>query len=163
MKGKSQKKLNQRANVSNSTLSLCISTGKIPSQLVASIIQLNRYLRGHCVHCAAGKYRAPPHPPSTSAPATTIGQMLSFDPQQLPDPSLGGFTHEVIVVDENSGYLSVVGSFSKSTAYIFEAIQSVMTTMYNAHSHKVASMLTLHKVASIHSDSEQVNKSLSVS
>ena len=138
---------------SDDTLSLCISTGKIPTPLVTSDIQLNRSLRGHCVHCAAGKYRAPPHSPSTSAPATTIGQTLSFDPQQLPDPSPGGFTHEVIIVDENSGYLSVVGSFSKSTAHIFKAIHSVITTTYNAHSHKVASM---------HSDSEQVNNSLSV-
>ena len=138
---------------SDNTLSLCISTGKIPTSLVPSDIQLNRSLRGHCVHCAAGKYRAPSRPSSTSAPATTIGQTLSFDPQQLPQPSPGGFTHEVIIVDENSGYLSVVGSFSKSTAQIFKAIHSVITTTYNAHGHKAQSM---------HSDPEQVNNSLSV-
>ena len=138
---------------SDNTLSLCISTGKIPTSLVPSDIQLNRSLRGHCVHCAAGKYRAPSRPSSTSAPATTLGQTLSFDPQQLPQPSPGGFTHEVIIVDENSGYLSVVGSFSKSTAQIFKAIDSVITTTYNADGHKAQSM---------HSDPEQVNNSLSV-
>jgi hypothetical protein len=62
---------------SDNTLSLCISTGKIPTPLVPSDVQLNRSLRGHCVHCAAGKYRAPPRPSSTSAPATSIGQTLS--------------------------------------------------------------------------------------
>ena len=90
---------------SDAILSLCISTGKIPTPLVPSNILLNRTLRGHCIHCAAGKYRSPSHPSSTSAPATTIGQTLSFDPQQLPQPSPGGFTHEVIIVDEHSGYL----------------------------------------------------------
>jgi hypothetical protein len=71
----------------DATLSLCISTGKIPTPLVPSDILLNRTLRGHCVHCAAGKYRSPPHPSSTSAPASNIGQTLSFDPQQLPQPA----------------------------------------------------------------------------
>ena len=136
---------------SDDTLSLCIATGKIPTSLISSDIKLNRTLRGHCVHCAAGKYRAPPHPSSTSPPATRPGQRLSFDPQLLPHPSPGGFTHEIIVIDEHSGYMSVIGSFSKHTPHVFQSLQSLITTLYNANNHQVSPM---------HSDSENVNISL---
>ena len=55
--------------------SLCInlSTGKLPfSTLTCADVTLNRQLRGPCPHCAAGKFRNPEHPPSTSPPATSI-------------------------------------------------------------------------------------------
>lgn len=98
--------------------SLCtnLSTGKLPfSTLTCADVTLNRQLRGPCPHCAAGKYRNPEHPPSTSPPATSIGAAISFDPQLLPEISPGQHTHEVILVDELSGYISIVGATSKST------------------------------------------------
>ena len=57
------------------------------------------------------------------------------------------------MVDKNSGYFSVVGSFSKSTAHLLKAIHFINTTICNANGHKVTSM---------HSDPEHVNNTLSV-
>ena len=85
--------------------SLCtnLTTGKLPfSTLTCSDVTLNRQLRGPCPHCAAGKHRNPPHPPSPTAPATSIGAVISFDPQLLPEPSPGLHTHEIILVDEST-------------------------------------------------------------
>ena len=109
--------------------SLCANlfTGKFPfSSLTCADVTLNRQLRGPCPHCAAGKHRNPPHPPSTTAPATSVGAVLSFDPQLLPEPSPGLHTHEIILVDEFTGHLSVVGASSKSTPAMFKALQHIM-------------------------------------
>ena len=102
--------------------SLCtnLSTGKLPfSALTSAHVTLNRILRGPCPHCAAGKHHNPSHPPSPSPPATSIGEVLSFDPQLLPEISPGQHTHEIILVDEFSGHLSIIGATSKSTPAIF--------------------------------------------
>ena len=134
--------------------SLCanLSTGKFPfSSLTCADVTLNRQLRGPCPHCAAGKHRNPPHPPSTTAPATSVGAVLSFDPQLLPEASPGLHTHELILVDEFTGHLSVVGASSKSTPAMFKALQHIITTTYNSHQHRV---LTLH------GDCEKINTSL---
>ena len=80
--------------------SLCVNlpTGKLPfSTLTSSDVTLNRHLRGPCPHCAAGKHRNPPYPPSTTAPANSIGAVLSYDPQLLPEPFPGLHTHEIIL------------------------------------------------------------------
>ena len=134
--------------------SLCInlSTGKLPfSTLTCSDVTLNRQLRGPCPHCTAGKHRSPPHPPSTSAPATSIGAVLSFDPQLLPEPSPGLHTHKIIIVDEFTGHLSIVGATSKSTPAVFKALQHIIATTYNAHH---------HRVHTLHGDCEKINTSL---
>lgn len=134
--------------------SLCanLSTGKLPfSTLTCSDVTLNRQLRGPCPHCAAGKHRNPPHPPSSSAPATSVGAVLSFDPLLLPEPSPGLHTHEIILVDESTGHLSVVGASSKSTPAIFKALQHVIASTYNSHR---------HRVHTLHGDCEKINTSL---
>ena len=134
--------------------SLCVnlSTGKLPfSTLTCSDVTLNRQLRGPCPHCTAGKHRSPSHPPSTSAPATSLGAVLSFDPQLLPEPSPGLHTHEIIMVDEFTGHLSVVGASSKSTPAVFKALHHIIATTYNAHH---------HRVHTLHGDCEKINTSL---
>lgn len=134
--------------------SLCrnLSTGKLPfSHLTCADVTLNRSLRGPCPHCAAGKLRRPSHPPSTSPPATAVGAVISFDPQLLPEPSPGQLTHEIILVDEFSGHLSVIGCTSKTSSAVFRAIHHVVSTEYNAFRHPV---LTLH------GDSEKINTSI---
>ena len=89
---------------SDSSLCVNLSTGKLPfSTLTSADVTLNRQIRGPCPHCAAGKHHNPPHPPSPSPPATSIGAVLSFDPQLLPEISPGQHTHEIILVDEFSG------------------------------------------------------------
>ena len=134
--------------------SLCsnLSTGKLPfTTLTCTDITLNRQLRGPCPHCAAGKHTNPPHPPSTSPPATSIGEVISIDPQLLPEPSPGQHTHEIILVDEFTGHLSVVGATSKSTPAVFKALQHIISTTFNANQ---------HRVGTIHGDCEKINISL---
>ena len=134
--------------------SLCINlaTGKLPySTLTSADITLNRTLRRPCPHCTAGKHRNPPHPPSTSPPAFSVGEVISVDPQLLPEPSPGQHTHEIILVDEFTGHLSVVGTISKSTPAMFKALQHAIATTYNANQHRV-------KV--LHGDCERINISL---
>jgi hypothetical protein len=134
--------------------SLCsnLSSGKLPfSNLTCTDITLNRTLRGPCPHCAAGKHHNPPHPLSTSPPATSAGQVLSIDPQLLPEPSPVQHTHEIILVDEFTGHISIVGATSKSTPAVFKVLQSVIATTYNSNN---------HHVTTIHGDCEQINISV---
>ena len=125
----------------SSDRSLCsnLSTGKLLfSTLTCTDITLNRQLCGPCPHCAAGKHTNPLHPPSASPPATSVGEVISFDPQLLPEPSRGQNTHEIILVDEFTGHLSVVGSTSKATPAMFKALQHVIATTYNANQHRIS-------------------------
>lgn len=117
--------------------SLCsnLSTGKLPNSTTSEHL-LNRQLRGPCPHCAAGKYRNSPHPASTSPPATFVGEVISMDSQLLPEPSPGQHTHEVILVDESTGHLSVVEATSKSAPAMLKALQLVISTTYNANQHR---------------------------
>ena len=134
--------------------SLCVnlSTGKLLFRtLTCSNVTLNRLFRGPYPHCAAGKYRNPPHPPSTTAPATSIGAVLSFDPQLLPEPSPGLHTYEIILVDEFIGHISVVGASSKFTPVILKALQHVIASTYKTHK---------HRVHTLHSDCEKINTSV---
>ena len=134
--------------------SLCtnLSTGKLPfTHLTCTDVSLNRQLRGPCPHCAAGKYRRPPNPPSTTPPAQSIGAVISFDPQLLPVPSPGNHTHEIILVDEFSGHLSVIGTTSKTTQAVFKSLLQLITSTYNANN---------HRVSVLHGDCEKINISL---
>jgi len=137
---------------SDASLILDIDTGKIPGTiLTGNDIKLNRLLRGPCPHADAGKRQADPTPSSQSAPATTIGGNLCFDIEKLPEATPGGFTHNIRVVDEKSGYLSIAGCMSKSSAAIGEALLKIIAVDYLAFG---------HKVEILHGDSEQVNMSL---
>jgi hypothetical protein len=144
---------NDLCHPSDHNLCVNLSTGKLPfSTLTCTDVTLNRKLRGPCPHCAAGKHCNPPqHPPSTTPPATTASAVISFDPQILPAPSPCLHTHEIILVDEFTGHLSVVGATSKSTPAIFESLQQVVATTYNSNQ---------HRVQTLHGDSEKINTSL---
>ena len=78
-----------------SDLSICanLSTGKLPSSTPALTSPST------CPHCAASKHRNPSPPPH---PATSVGAVISFDPQLLLEPSPGLHTHEIILVDEST-------------------------------------------------------------
>ena len=137
---------------SDQSLCTALSIGKLPfSTLTCSDVTLNRHLRGPCPHCTAGKHHNPPHPPSLTPPATSAGAVLSFDPQLLPEASPGLHTHEIILVDEFTGHLSVVGANSKSAPAMFKALQEVIATTYNSNQ---------HRVHTLHGDCEKVNTSL---
>ena len=136
---------------SDSTLCADLSAGKIPwSTLASADVHLNRTLRGPCAHCHAGKMTAPHAPSSTSAPATSPGGVLSFDLHQLSEPSPGGFTHAIHVVDEHSGKLDIIGTTSKTTLAVSRALRYLIAE-YNSDGHRIHRM---------HGDAEKINASL---
>lgn len=138
---------------SDTSLSTSISFGKCPGPLplTATDVTRNRLIRGPCIHCIAGKYRHSPQPLSLTSPASSVGAVLSFDPQILPVPATGGFTQVYIFVDEFSGYIHVEGSLSKQTNHSFDAVRNVITSVFNAHQ---------HPVLQLHGDCESINLSL---
>ena len=140
-----------RHHPSDDALCADLSHGKIPwSPLTCPDVRLNRSLRGPCVHCLAGKMPAPRTPSSTSTPATSPGEVLSFDIHQLPELSPGGFTHAIHVVDEHSGKVDILGSTSKTTLSVTRAVRSIIVE-YNSDG---------HKIVRLHGDAEKINASL---
>jgi hypothetical protein len=143
-----------RHHPSDDALCADLSHGKIKSSpLTPRDVRLNRLLRGPCPHCTAGKLTAAPARTSTSAPATSPGDMLSFDIHMLPEPAPGGLTHAVHLVDEFSGRLDIIGATSKHTLPIFRAIHHIISTSYNSQGYRVRGM---------HGDAEHINASLLV-
>jgi hypothetical protein len=146
----------QRAHVSlyhpsDASLSSSLTLGKFDTNLTSSDVANNRLIRGPCVDCAAGKYKHAPKLPSLSEPAQYPGEVLSFDPNKLPVPAYGSYTHFILVADKHTGFLSVVGALSKSSEHVFIALRQLITRVYNAHQ---------HRVFTLHGDCESVNLSL---
>lgn len=136
---------------SDHDLSASLSYGKFLTHLTSSDVAINRALRGPCPQCLEGKHKHKPKPSSLSPPAQSPGEVLSFDPTILPSPSVGGYTHALFIVDEHTGFLSVVGSLSKSTSHVFDSFRNLITKVYNAHK---------HTVGTLHGDCEKINLSL---
>jgi hypothetical protein len=130
---------------SDYSLAKSLSYGKFCTHLTSSDVATNRRLRGSCPQCQAGKYRHPPKPSSTTPPAQSSGEVISFDPNKLPVPSVGGYTHFILCTDEKSGFLSVIGCLSKSMLHVFQAFR-----VYNAHQ---------HRVLKLHGDCKSINLS----
>jgi len=131
-----------------------LSTGKHPySTLTSADILLMRKVFGPCPQCLEGRAYKPAsiRVTSTTPPTTHPGQTISFDPQKLPCPVLGGYTHKVILVDEHTGHISQPGIRSKSNAAMFQGMHLSLQRTYNAHG---------HKISTLHGDAERVNTSL---
>jgi hypothetical protein len=131
-----------------------ISIGKHSYSIATpTSVRLMRRIMGPCPHCLEGRGNrtAAIRLPSTSPPTTAPGQVISFDPQKLPNPVLGGFTHKITMVDEHTGFVSQPGSTSKSTKPILDAIVGVIHKQYNANG---------RPVDALHGDAENINISL---
>ena len=72
-----------------------LTAGKHPYSTVTpkDIIEMREYI-GPCIHCLAGRGNrsAAIRLPSEAPPATNSGAKISFDPQQTPINTLGGFS-----------------------------------------------------------------------
>jgi hypothetical protein len=112
-----------------------------------------RKVLGTCPHCPNSKHAAI-RLPSNTPTATHPGDKISFDPQQLPCPVLGGFTHVVTMVDEATGHIDQLGTASKTNAAVTNGIQKVIHVTYNANG---------HRVNTLHGDAERINTSLALS
>ena len=138
---------------SDASLSEIFDTGKaMPSTfLTGADVRNNRFLRGPCNHCLAGKFTGTSHPSSTTLPAQVPGELVSFDPHLLHSPAPGGYTHEVSYSDEHTGFQIVVGAPSKSVASMTAATTAVMARYFNANG---------HRLQRLHGDAENVNRAL---
>ena len=113
-----------------------------------------RQVFGPCPHCLEGRSFKPAaiRRISINPPTTRPGETISFDPQQLPCPVLGGFTHKVTMVDEHTGHISQPGIPSKTTNSVFNGMTKAIQQNFNAHG---------FKVDTVHGNAERVNTSLS--
>ena len=105
------------------------------TNITSADVRLHRMLHGPDPSYIAGHLKHPPRPPSTTPPATRPGQTLSFDPIIMPCTQYGGFTHEVMVVDEHTGAPFSVGTASKNTVNVFVALQEFIRVHLNAYGH----------------------------
>ena len=139
--------------LSDDSLAADLTSGKIPhpyNHLTAGDVKVNRAIPNSCPHTEAGKHRHHPMPSSLTAPATRVGQKLSFDLEPLPLQH-DGYTVEIKMVDEYSGHLSVLGAKSKRAQDLLLAITHQIKIDYTAYG---------HKVSTLHGDDEIVNASL---
>jgi hypothetical protein len=109
-----------------------------------------RKILGPCPHCPNPKPAAI-RLPSTTPPAIHPGDKISFDPQKLPCPVLGGFTHVITMVDEHTGHIDQPGTPSKTNGAVTKGIQNIIHVTYNANG---------HRVNTLHGDAERINTSL---
>ena len=97
-----------------------LALGKHPySTLTCTDIMMMRDFLGSCVHCMAGRS----NPKQATRPLSTLHQppgVISFDPQKIPCPVLGDFTHKVTIVHKDSGLILQPGTKSKTAPAIFE-------------------------------------------
>jgi hypothetical protein len=101
----------------------------------------------HCPNLKPAAIRLP----STTPPATHPGDKISFDPQNLPCPVLGGFNHVITMVNEHTGHIDQPGTASKTNAAVTKGIQKIVHVTYNVNG---------HRVTTLHGDAGSINTSL---
>ena len=143
-----------RAHPPDSKLCRDLSLGKVPdSTITPTDIHLMRKVCGPCPQCPEGRGNktSSVRLPSPTPPTTHAGETISFDPQKLPCPVLGGFTQKVLMVDKHTGHTSQPGLPSKTTKALFNGILKIIQQRFNAHG---------HRVETLHGDAERVNTAL---
>lgn len=114
---------------------------RTPSNCTSKDVINNRILRLNCPQCDEGKMRNPSYPPSTNQPSAGIGATLSLDLEQLPEPSApDGFTHQIMIVDEKTGELSVIGVSDKTGPKILNATLKFINRHYKAYGHTTTAL-----------------------
>jgi len=95
-----------------------------------------RALFGPCLACLEGKIKAPSSKPSTTPPASAIGEHLHVDLLPLTTVSLGGNSYLLIAVDEKTGYITTAPLKSKNSKSIYDGLLNIIH-FFNSHGHKV--------------------------
>lgn len=104
--------------------------------LTAADVRNNRLRRPVCPSCAAGRITAPPAITSTSPPATRPGEQISWDPQVLSHPVVGGYTHKNTILDEHANFVMVPGAISKNAQHLYNSLATAISKL-NSHGHRV--------------------------
>jgi hypothetical protein len=125
---------------SDSALATALDSGSIVNhfRLTSRDVANWRILELNCDPCVAAKLHNPSYPPSTNQPAAAIGNVLSIDLEELPIASLpSSFTHNLLIVEEKTGTIAVIGIADKTTPVIFAATMKYIASDWTAHGHTV--------------------------
>jgi hypothetical protein len=106
------------------------------SRLTSQDVAINRLLRLNCPQCTEAKIKHPSYYPSTNQPADGVGDTLSLDLEQLPDSVYGGYTHQLMIVDETTGTIGIQGCTSKEAPDVLAAFLKYVNKDYVAFGHK---------------------------
>ena len=98
-------------------------------------------LYGKCTACIEGKMNNPPTPPSTTPPATEIGEHLHGDIIPFKTVCVGGYTCALETVDEKCGYVCFIKMANKSTPSLCEALDKIIA-FYNQHGYTIKKITT---------------------
>ena len=120
--------------------------------LTSADYKVYKDIYGQCPQCVQCKQKRKSMKPSSTAPATKIGQVLSLDLQGLPDKTIGGKTQSLTAVDELTGFMSCTGSASKHVPDLLVATIKLIA-LYR---------LNGHTVEHIHCDAESALVALKV-
>jgi hypothetical protein len=123
------------------------------ANVTPSDVRINRTLRGPCPDCLQAKMKNPSMPSSQTEPARDIGEVLSFDPSHLSEPSHNGSLAVIKVVDEKSGAYYVWQSKTYKSPDLYNSIKTGISKSFNAYGHKVTHM---------HTDADKVMDPLSI-
>jgi len=102
-----------------------------------------QHIFGACDACLIGKMTAPTAPTSQSQPATSIGDVIHVDPVSYDEITIGGNKACLISVDERSDFVVGVNLKRESTDHVSQGLTEIIS-VYNAHGHKVNSVLSDH-------------------
>jgi hypothetical protein len=93
-----------------------------------------------CPQCVEGKINAPPAVPSTSPPASKIGEKLFGDFIYFDSAAIGGYIGAVFLVDEKSSFVSISGIKAKNSHAVLAALVEVCH-LYNSYGHKIEQII----------------------
>ena len=131
---------NTHAHVTDAVLGVALDNGVLvsPLRLTSHDVAMNRVYRLNlpCPECAEANLKHPSYPASTNLPATGVGETISLDLEKLPEPSSpGGFTHQLMAVDELTGTIGLIGCTSKTAPDVFYAFMKYLNKNYKAYGH----------------------------
>jgi len=129
-------------HASDDVLAEALHTGRFRwADVTAADVRLNRRLRGLCPQCAEGKLHAKAMLPSTTEPASAVGETICFDIQLNKVKSPGGNLARLRSVDEFSGDVQSTPIASKDAASLVAGLLRLVHQRYNAYGHRVIRMV----------------------
>ena len=131
------------AHLNDHDLGVALDYGLIrsPSNCTSHDVAINRVLRLNCPQCLEGKMKHPHYSPSTAQLAEDVGSTLQLDITQLPTASaVTGNTHELMIVDDKTGEISIVSVTDKTGPAILHATLKFIASHYTAYGHKTSKL-----------------------
>jgi len=125
---------------SDGVLSTALDHGNLRDcNLTSQDVRNMRALMGPCAACYEGKATIPrtaPGMPPSSAPC----QLLHIDPLEYRVATMGGYKWALVVVDDYSGFILIIGMKTKHAVSIRDALKTLIQ-FYNEYRHPVLTLM----------------------